>query len=263
MLPSEGSCSVSPFSSTPEYQRPFWLTVALSVMLLVSVSITVAQAANPARLGNEIRRDLGALRAQLELIDPSEPDAGRQTVAFNTDLGDGGPVFQRHSMVTIVAGANRRLERLLESNREQGGDARVHAGESLRTAMYDLQRQTDQLARAADPAQVAAVRERIMALLDRCERELSVLLDQTTHPRALPDVTAQEAARSRRRPLRGSALLRGAPAPALNGSRSCHCGARARGRCYTAVNALLLWRRPAIPPRPARRGSRRPRPPCC
>ncbi len=121
-------------------------------MLLVSVSITVAQAANPARLGNEIRRDLGALRAQLELIDPSERDAGRQTVAFNTDLGDGGPVFQRHSMVTIVAGANRRLERLLESDREQGGDARVHAGESLRTAMYDLQRQTDQLARAADPA---------------------------------------------------------------------------------------------------------------
>ena len=160
-----------------EYQRPFWLTVALSVMLLVSVSITVAQAANPARLAHEIRRDLGALRAQLELIDPSERDAGRQTVAFNTDLGDGGPVFQRHSMVTIVAAANRRLERLLESDRAQGGDARVRAGESLRTAMHDLQRQIDQLARAADPAEAAAVRERIVALLDRCERELSVLLD--------------------------------------------------------------------------------------
>ena len=174
-----------------EYQRPFWLTVALSVMLLISVSITVAQAANPARLGNEIRRDLGALRAQLELIDPSERDAGRQTVAFNTDLGDGGPVFQRHSMVTIVAGANRRLERLLESNRAQDGDARVHAAESFRTAMYDLQRQTDHLARAADPAEAAAVRERIVALLDRCERELSMLLAETTGPRALPGGAAQ------------------------------------------------------------------------
>ena len=183
-----------------EYQRPFWLTVALSVMLLVSVSITVAQAANPARLGNEIRRDLGALRAQLELIDPSERDTGRQTVAFNTDLGDGGPVFQRHSMVTIVAGANRRLERLLESNRAQGGDARVDAAESFRTAMYDLQRQTDQLARAADPAEAAAVRERIVELLDRCERELSVLLDQTTGPRALPEDAAQDDAAAERAP---------------------------------------------------------------
>jgi hypothetical protein len=174
-----------------EHQRPFWLTVALSVMLLVSVSITVAQAANPARLAHEIRRDLGALRAQLELIDPSERDAGRQTVAFNTDLGDGGPVFQRHSMVTIVAAANRRLERLLESQRAQAGDARVGAAESLGTAMHDLQRQVDQLARAADPAEAAAGRESIVALLDRCERELSVLLDETTHSRALPDVAAQ------------------------------------------------------------------------
>ena len=43
-----------------EHRRPFWLTVALSVMLLVSVSITMAQAANPARLAHELKRDLGA-----------------------------------------------------------------------------------------------------------------------------------------------------------------------------------------------------------
>jgi hypothetical protein len=173
-----------------EHRRPFWLTVALSVMLLVSVSITMAQAANPARLAHELRRDFGALRAQLELIDPSERDGGRQTVAFNTDLGDGGPVFQRHSLVTIVSAANRRVERLLESDRAQGGVARG-AGESLRTAMHDLQRQVDQLARAEGPAQAAAVRESIVASLDRCERELSVLLDATTQPRALPEVAAQ------------------------------------------------------------------------
>jgi hypothetical protein len=46
----------------------------------------------------------------------------------------------------------------------------------------------DRLARAADPA---AVRERIVALLDRCERELGVLLDETTQPRSPPDVAAQ------------------------------------------------------------------------
>jgi DnaJ-domain-containing protein 1 len=165
-----------------EHQRPFWLTVALSVMLLVSVSITMAQAANPARLAH----------AQLELVDPSARDASRQTVAFNTDLGDGGPVFQRDSMVTIVAAANRRLERLLESNRARGSDALVRAGASLRTAMDDLQREIDQLARSSDPAEATALGERLVALLDRSERELGALLDQTT--RALPEVTAQGAA---------------------------------------------------------------------
>jgi type VI protein secretion system component VasF len=94
-------------------------------------------------------------------------------------------------MVTIVAAADRRLERLLESDRAQGGDARVRAEQSLRTAMDDLQRQIDQLARTPEPAEATAVRERIVALLDRCERELSVLLDATTQPRALPDVAAQ------------------------------------------------------------------------
>jgi hypothetical protein len=174
-----------------QQRRPFWLTVALSVMLLVSVSITMAQAANPVRLAHELRRDLGALRAQLELIDPSARDTGRQTVAFNTDLGDGGPVFQRHSLVTIVSAASRRVERLLDSDRGQASDARGHAGESLRTAMQDLQRQTDQLARAADPTQATAMRDSVVALLDRCERELSALLDETRQSRALPAVAAQ------------------------------------------------------------------------
>jgi hypothetical protein len=174
-----------------QHRRPFWLTVALSVMLLVSVSITMAQAANPVRLAHELRRDLGALRAQLELIDPSARDAGRQTVAFNTDLGDGGQAFQRHSMVTIVTAANRRLERLVESQREQAGDAREGAAGSAAAAMHDLQRQVDQLARAESPAEGAAVRERIVAALDRCERELGVLLDQATQSGALPEVAAQ------------------------------------------------------------------------
>ena len=49
-----------------EHQRPFWLLVALAVMLLVSVSVTVAEAASPARLVGNLQRDLGALRAQLE-----------------------------------------------------------------------------------------------------------------------------------------------------------------------------------------------------
>ena len=245
-----------------EYQRPFWLTVALSVMLLVSVSITVAQAANPARLGNEIRRDLGALRAQLELIDPSERDAGRQTVAFNTDLGDGGPVFQRHSMVTIVAGANRRLERLLESDRAQGGDARVHAAEFI--AYGDV--------RSAAPDRSAGARRRSGGGGGgaRAHRGVAGSLRAGAGRAARPDDAAREhCPRSRRRtppqptaPRKRSALLR-----RRSRARAEQFGQKGRrprrGRCYAEVNAPLLWRRPAIPPRPARRGCRRPRPPCC
>jgi hypothetical protein len=189
------------FRKRSEHQRPFPLTVALSVMWLVSVPTATAQAADPARLAQEVRRDLGALRAQLELIDPSERDAGRQTVAFNTDLGDGGPAFQRHSMVTIVGATNRRLERLLDGYREQGDEARAGAAEAVQVAMYDLQRQIDQMARAADPAEAAAVRERIVTSLDRCERELSVLIDATAQRPALSEVTAQDAAAANAAPV--------------------------------------------------------------
>jgi hypothetical protein len=175
-----------------EHQRPFWLTVALSIMLLASVSITIAQAAHPSRLAYDLKRDLGALRAQLELIDPWAQDVGRQSVASNNDLGDGSPAFQRHSMVTIAGAANRRLERLLEGYREQGSDARVRTAEALRLALYDLRRQIDQLARTADPAEATAVRERIGTLLDRSERELAILLGGVAKPPALPTVVARD-----------------------------------------------------------------------
>jgi hypothetical protein len=177
-----------------EHQRPFWLTVALSIMLLASVSITIAQAAHPSRLAYDLKRDLGALRAQLELIDPWDQDAGRQSVASNTDLGDGSPAFQRHSMVTIAGAANRRLERLLDSYLEQGNDARARTAEALRLALYDLRHQIDQLARAADPAEAVAVRERIGTLLDRSERELTALLGGVAKPPALPAVVAPDPA---------------------------------------------------------------------
>ena len=177
-----------------EHQRPFWLTVALSIMLLASVSTTIAQAAHPGRLAYDLKRDLAALRAQLELIDPWNQEAGRQTVASNTDLGDGSPAFQRHSMVTIAGAANRRLDRLLAGYREQDSERRVPSAEALRLAMYDLQHQIGQLARTAEPAEAVAVRERIGALLDRSEHELSVLLDGLAKPAVLPAVVARDPA---------------------------------------------------------------------
>jgi hypothetical protein len=165
-----------------EHERPFWLTVALAVMLLVSVSITVAHAANPMRLAHDLKRDLGALRAQLELIDPAAGEEARAAVAFNADLGDGGPAFRRHSMVIMVATANRRLERLIESHRQKGDDPRAEAAAGLRPAMQDLRQQVDRLARTTDPAEATALREAIAAALDRSERDLSALLADVKTP---------------------------------------------------------------------------------
>ena len=176
-----------------EHQRPFWLTVALSVLLLASVSITIAHAADPTRLAHGLKRDFGALRAQLE-IDPSGKEAGGQSVAFNADLGDGGAAFRRDSMATIVHAASRRLERLIEGYRQNGDAARARTAEALRLAMYDLQRQIDQLARAAEPAEAEAALARIEALLNRAEGELGALLQGSNAAAVLPAVAPSQPA---------------------------------------------------------------------
>ena len=73
------------------------------------------------------RDDTPILRAQLEQVDrwPGEP--GRQLVAFNADLGDGGPAFRRHSMITIVRAATRRLDRLISAYWVMRDDVRFQA----------------------------------------------------------------------------------------------------------------------------------------
>jgi hypothetical protein len=155
------------------HQRPFWLTVALAVMLLVSVSIAHA---SPARLAADLRRDLDALRVQLEQIDPAERDGARQTITFNADLGEGGATFRRQSLVTMVAAAQRRLERLLERYRETGQDRRIAAATPLRLAMVELRDRVDRLARADTPAETTVIRAQVEATLDRSVRGLEALL---------------------------------------------------------------------------------------
>ena len=177
-----------------EHQRPFWLTVALSVLLLASVSITIAHAADPTRLAHGLKRDFGALRAQLEQIGPAGKEADGQSVAFNADLGDGGAAFRRDSMATIVHAASRRLERLIEGYRQNGDATRARTAETLRLAMYDLQRQIDQLARAAEPAEAEAALARIEALLNRAEGELGALLQGSNAAAVLPAVAPSQPA---------------------------------------------------------------------
>jgi hypothetical protein len=157
------------------HQRPFWLLVALAIMLLVCVSITVAQAASPLRLASTLQRDIGALRVQLEQIDPSRSEGERSSVAFNADLGDGSPAFQRQTMVTVAHAANRRLERLITAYRELGDDERRRSAETLSADMYEVTERVDRLAHATAPATVAALRGEVETALDRLDRGLALL----------------------------------------------------------------------------------------
>ncbi|HLT03172.1 MAG TPA: hypothetical protein VK001_13390 [Geminicoccaceae bacterium] len=180
-----------------EHQRPFWLTVALSILLLASVSITFAHAADAHRLAHGLKRDFGALRAKLEQIDPHDAAPGERSVAFNADLGDGSAAFHRDSLVTMASAASRRLERLIGGYRADGDAARLRTAEALRLAMYDLQRQIDQLARAAEPAAAEAARAAADARLGQAERLLDILLGDAPKP---PEVSAVAA----RAPLDGA-----------------------------------------------------------
>jgi hypothetical protein len=158
-----------------EHQRPFWLLVALAIMLLVWVSITMAHAASPLRLAGTLQRDLGALRAQLEQIDPWQDEAGRESVAFNADLADGGLDFHRESMVTILRGAGRRVERLIAAYGEARDEERRRLAESLSYRIYDLSEQVGRLVRATSPATIVALRGEVGVALDRLDRHLALL----------------------------------------------------------------------------------------
>ena len=158
-----------------EHQRPFWLLVAIAIMLLVSVSITVAQAASPARLVGNLQRDLGALRAQLEQLEPWHGDSGHRTVAFNADLGDGSPAFRRLSMATVGRAAGRHLEALIATYRIARDEERTRIAESLRLVMYELTDRVDRLSRSSSPATTVALRGEVEAVLSDLERGLGLL----------------------------------------------------------------------------------------
>jgi hypothetical protein len=167
------------FQSCPlrfsEHQRPFWLLVALSVMLLILVSITVAQAASPTRLLGTLQRDLGALRAQLEQIDPWHSETGRRTVAFNADLGDGSPTFRLLSMVTIARAAVRHSDSLVANYRAGRDHERAGSAERLRLDVHELAERIERLGRPATPEASAALLGEVAAVLTRLERGLAQL----------------------------------------------------------------------------------------
>lgn len=165
--------------SFSEVGRPFWVLVALAVLLLAWVSIGLAGTTSTRLLVEGLRRDLAALRLQLEPRERSSLDIGRRTAAFNADVGDGGPAFRHASLVTLGRAAGRRLERLMVALGDAGDPAGAARAAALRLQMVDLQRRIEELGKAgdADARARAPETERLIVILDQ---RLAALLGNPT-----------------------------------------------------------------------------------
>jgi hypothetical protein len=161
-----------------EHERPLLLLAAFAVVLLASISTTMATTASELSLIDGLRRDLGAVRAQLERVDPAPFEAGQQTVAFNADLGDGGSAFRHRSMATILRSAKRRLENLAAGYRNAGDERRAEVAQNAQNELQELSRRLHYLGNATDAASIMWARKRLEAetLLDQLLDTLVILL---------------------------------------------------------------------------------------
>jgi type II secretory pathway component PulJ len=163
---------------TSEHERPLLLLVAFAVVLLASISTTVAASVSALSLINELQRDLGAVHAQLERVDPGAVETGQQSVAFNADLGDGGSAFRHRSMATILRNAKRRLENLAAGYRRAGDARRTEVTELAQVELQELYGRLHYLGDATDATSIMWARKRgeAEALIDRLRDRLVTLL---------------------------------------------------------------------------------------
>lgn len=169
-----------------DHSRSFWLLAALAVVLLVSVSTTMANTASALALVDGLRRDLSAVRAQLERAVPDPLDTGQQTVAFNADLGDGGTAFRHRSMATILRSANRRLENLVAGYRRAGDTQRGAIAQMAQLELQELDRRLRYLGNAKDATSTMWARNRLEAeaLLDDLHDRVVMLMPMPNRGRA-------------------------------------------------------------------------------
>jgi len=168
-----------------EHVRPLLLLAAFAVVLLASISTTMANQASALSLVDGLRRDLGAVRVQLERIAPIPVELPRQSVAFNTDLGDGSTAFRHRSMATILRSAKRRLENLARGYSKVADARRAFVAQSTQLKLRKLDGLIHYLGNAKDASSIMWARKRLQAelLLDGMHESLMVLLPG---PRAVP-----------------------------------------------------------------------------
>jgi hypothetical protein len=166
-----------PFRAS-EHERPLLLLIAFAVVLLAGISTTMASAASALSLIDGLRRDLGAVRAQLERVDAAPFEASQASVAFNADLGDGGPAFRHRSLATILRSAKRRLENLVAGYRKVGDERRAAVAQHAQLELHELFGRVHYLGNATDATSImwARKRQEAEALIDRLQDRLVILL---------------------------------------------------------------------------------------
>jgi hypothetical protein len=166
-----------PFRAS-EHERPLLLLGAFAVVLLASISTTMASSASALSLVDGLQRDLSAVRVQLERADPAPVDTGQQSVAFNADLGDGGSAFRHRSMATILRSAKRRLENLVAGYRNARDEHRAEVAENAQLELQELFGRVHYLGNATDANSIMWARKRLEAeaLIDRLQDRLVILL---------------------------------------------------------------------------------------
>jgi hypothetical protein len=169
-----------------EHDRTLLLLAAFVVVLLAGISTTMASSASALSLIEDLRRDLGAVRAQLERADAAPLDAARESVAFNADLGDGGSAFRHRSMATILRSAKRRLESLARGYGHVGDAGRTKVVAQAQLELQELSGRLHDLGNAGDGNSVTWSRTRLEAeaLIDRLQDRLVILLPQPRATRA-------------------------------------------------------------------------------
>jgi hypothetical protein len=115
---------------------------------------------------------------QLERIGPIPHQLPRQSVAFNTDLGDGGAAFRHRSLATILRSANRRLENLAAGYRNAGDAFRSEVAQNAQQSLRELDNLVHYLGTATDDDSIMWSRKRVEAeaLLDQMRKSLLILL---------------------------------------------------------------------------------------
>lgn len=161
-----------------EHDRPLLLLAAFAVVLLANISMTMATSVSALSLIDGLRRDFGAVRAQLERVDPAPLEAGQQSVAFNADLGDGGSAFRHRSMATILRSARRHLENLVSGYRNAGDERRAEVAQNAQIELQELSLRLSYLGSAKDANSIMWARKRLEAetLLDQLHDSLVLLL---------------------------------------------------------------------------------------
>lgn len=167
-----------------DHQRPFWLLVALAVMLLITVSTGIARGGPTEQLLIGLARDLGALRAQLEAarVEPAAPASER--LAFNADIASGDAGFHTRAVSTVLRSAKRRAGRLARAMEQADAPDQTELAALINVRLHDLERTLDRLGAPETGATGKAIRADAVPILDRLEELISALRAERARDRS-------------------------------------------------------------------------------